>query len=343
MKRSFILTLHVGFWLCYCLLVLLLLGVFFRNNADEEQVNYYFGLIFRMAVVPSAIGFYLFYVWVFSAYVRTRNLWSSVGYALLGAILAASVGYIGVTSRYGTACLSKTGSVLGGFLLMAFAAFVSGVVALVIRGFITWYSEIKVKEALVQKNHEMELALIKSQLDPHFLFNTINNIDVLILKNATAASSYLNQLSDIMRFMLYETKTDVIPLSKEVEYMEKYIALQKIRTANPNYIHFSVEGSLYGKTIAPMSLIPFVENAFKHTGNKKLDHAISVAICSRENAIEFICKNRTNPHKTSLSDANGLGNELIRKRLNLLYADRHTLAISQQENQYQVQLTIKTP
>jgi len=340
MKRSLIITLHVGFWLCYCLLILLLLGVFFRNNADEERVNYYFGLIFWMAVVPSAIGFYLFYFLVFSTYVRTRSLWVSVGYALLGAMLAAGVGYVGVTSRYGTACLGKTGSVLGGFLLIAFASFVSGVVALVIRGFITWYSEIKLKEALVQKNHEMELALIKSQLDPHFLFNTINNIDVLILKNAAAASSYLNQLSDIMRFMLYETKTDVIPLAKEVEYIEKYIALQKIRTANPNYIQFSVEGSLYGKTIAPMVLIPFVENAFKHTGNKKLDQAISVTIRSREKAIEFVCKNRINAHKTGLSEANGLGNGLIRKRLNLLYAERHTLIISQQENHYYVQLTI---
>lgn len=343
MKRSLIITLHVGFWLCYCLLVLLLLGVFFRDNADEERVNYYFGLVFRMAVVPSAIGFYLFYFLVFSTYVRTRSLWLSVGYALLGAMVAAGVGYVGVTSRYGTACLSKTGSVVNGFLLIAFAAFVSGVVALVIRGFITWYSEIKLKEALVQKNHEMELALIKSQLDPHFLFNTINNIDVLILKNATAASAYLNQLSDIMRFMLYETKTDAIPLTKEVEYIEKYIALQKIRTANPNYIHFSVEGSLSGKSIAPMSLIPFVENAFKHTGNKKMDQAISVAICSREKAIEFVCKNRINTHKTGLSGGNGLGNELIRKRLNLLYADRHTLAVSQQESLYHVQLTITIP
>ncbi|WP_338870418.1 sensor histidine kinase [Spirosoma sp. SC4-14] len=343
MKRSLIIGLHAGFWLCYCLLILLMLGVFFQNNAEEQRVNYYFGLIFRMAVVPSVIGFYLFYFLVFSTYVRTRKLWIAIGYALLGSILAASVGYVGVASRYGTACLSKTGSALGGFLLITFVAFVSGVVALVIQGFITWFSEIKLKEALAQKNHEMELALIKSQLDPHFLFNTINNIDVLILKNAAAASSYLNQLSDIMRFMLYETKTNVIPLTKEVEYIEKYIALQKIRTTNQGYISFLVEGSLGGKTIAPMVLIPFIENAFKHTGNKKLENAISVSICSREKSIEFSCKNRINPNKTSLSNANGLGNELIRKRLNLLYPERHTLAISQQGNLYQVQLTITNP
>ena len=87
-------------------------------------------------------------------------------------------------------------------------------------------------------------------MDPHFLFNTINNIDVLILKNATKASNYLNKLSDIMRFMLFETKTDKILLSKEIEYIDKYIALQKIRTANSNYVNFRVKGIPNGKTIA---------------------------------------------------------------------------------------------
>ena len=124
-------------------------------------------------------------------------------------------------------------------IVMTFIGLICGIVALVIKGFITWFNEIKLKEALKEKNHEMEMALIKSQLDPHLLFNTINNIDALILKDAVAASDYLNKLSDIMRFMLYETKPDKILLSKEIEYIEKYIALQKIRTANRNYVHFT--------------------------------------------------------------------------------------------------------
>ena len=88
------------------------------------------------------------------------------------------------------------------------------------QGFITWIDEINMKEELSLKNNEIELALVKSQLDPHFLFNTINNIDVLISKNATAASNYLNKLSEIMRFMLYETKTEKIFLAKELLYIE---------------------------------------------------------------------------------------------------------------------------
>ena len=89
---------------------------------------------------------------------------------------------------------------------MTFIGSICGSVALVIKGFITWYNEIKLKEMLKEKNFEMEMALVKSQLDPHLLFNTINNIDALILKDAVTASDYLNKLSDIMRFILYETK-----------------------------------------------------------------------------------------------------------------------------------------
>ena len=138
----------------------------------------------------------------------------------------------------------------------------------------------------------MEMALIKSKLDPHLLFNTINNIDALILKDAVEASNYLNKLSDIMRFMLYETMAEKILLSQEIEYIEKYIALQKIRTANVNYVHFTVTGNIGNKFIAPMVFIPFIENAFKHTNNKKLENAITVNIIITDKTIQLVCENK---------------------------------------------------
>jgi two-component system, LytTR family, sensor kinase len=182
--------------------------------------------------------------------------------------------------------------------------------------------------------------LVKSQLDPHFLFNTINNIDILILKNATQASDYLNKLSDIMRFMLYETKTDRISLSSELEYIKKYIELQKIRTANSNYIKLSVTGTCEGKTIAPMVFIPFIENAFKHTTNKKLEHAITISISIEENVISFICENKYNTTSKKEQENNGLGNDLIQKRLNLIYPEKHKLNIINQNGLYSVYLVI---
>jgi len=225
-------------------------------------------------------------------------------------------------------------------MVMTLIGVICGIVALVIKGFVTWFNEIKLKEALKEKNYEMEMALIKSQLDPHLLFNTINNIDALILKDRVAASDYLNKLSDIMRFMLYETKPIQILLSKEIEYIEKYIALQKIRTSNSDYVHLTITGNIGSKQIAPMIFIPFIENAFKHANNKKLENAISIEISVMAQKIQFRCENKFDSKPSARQPDSGLGNELIQKRLNLIYAEKHMLEVTKTEDLYSVNLTI---
>jgi LytS/YehU family sensor histidine kinase len=212
---------------------------------------------------------------------------------------------------------------------------------MVIKGFITWYNEIKLKQMLTEKNHAMEMALIKAQLDPHLLFNTINNIDTLILRDPVAASDYLNKLSDIMRFVLYETKAEKISLSHEIAYIQKYIDLQKIRTSNADYVKFDVSGTIGGKQIAPMVFIPFIENAFKHTNNKKVENAIFVNIIAKDTAIQLICENRYDAKagRPAKQDG-GLGNELVQKRLDLIYKGKHELHVKKTEDLYSVNLTI---
>jgi LytS/YehU family sensor histidine kinase len=222
---------------------------------------------------------------------------------------------------------------------MTLVGLICGIVALVIRGFITWFEEIKLKQMLKEKNHEMEMALIKSQLDPHLLFNTINNIDSLILKDAVAASDYLNKLSDIMRFVLYETKTDKILLAQEIEYIGKYIALQKIRTSNETYVNFAVTGVVGSKRIAPMVFIPFIENAFKHTHNKKLENAITIDIFIKDETIQLICENKYDSNSVKQT-VGGLGNELVKKRLDLIYKEKHTLEVHSNDQLYSINLII---
>jgi LytS/YehU family sensor histidine kinase len=285
---------------------------------------------------------------LFPQYLQQKKILLSIIYGILISAGAALIGYILI--RY----FIESGRIIdmdqGGkngrstavrvIIVMTFIGMVCGIVALVIKGFITWFNEIKLKEALKEKNHEMELALIKSQLDPHLLFNTINNIDALILKDTVAASDYLNKLSDIMRFMLYETKPDQILLSKEIEYIEKYIALQKIRTANSNYVHFTITGNADGKQIAPMIFIPFIENAFKHTNNKKLENAISIDISVKTREIQFRCENKFDSKPSVQQPDSGLGNQLIQKRLNLIYPEKHILQVNKTDDLYSVNLTI---
>jgi LytS/YehU family sensor histidine kinase len=187
------------------------------------------------------------------------------------------------------------------------------------------------------------MALVKSQLNPHFLFNTLNNIDVLIEKDAAKASEYLNKLSDIMRFMLYETKTEQISLQKEWAYIEKYIELQKIRTTSTDFAVYSLQGELAATQIAPMTLIPFIENAFKHAEGIKENNTISIHIQVKNNTLFFECKNRYLQNTAINTDIGGLGNNIVIKRLELLYPSRHLLQITDNEGLYTVQLSINLP
>lgn len=303
--------------------------------------------IMLFSFIPSFISYWLYYLILFPKYLQQKNIFLSILFGILISAAAAVVGYI--TLRY----FIESGRIIdmdeGGkngrttfvpvLIVMTIIGVISGGVALIIKGFITWFNEIKLKEKLREKSHEMEMALIKSQLDPHLLFNTINNIDTLILKDAVVASAYLNKLSDILRFVLYETAAPKIQLSQEIEYIEKYIDLQKIRTANETYAHFSINGVIGNKRIAPMVFIPFIENAFKHTNNKKIENAITINIHIKDETIQLLCENKFNS-KPEKQTNGGLGNALVQKRLNLLYNGKHSLEVNKTDELYSVNLII---
>lgn len=352
MKKSFVILLHIGFWLCYCILVVIILAVYYRinTNAVNQMARLMNALknILLFAFIPSVISYFLYYFILFPKYLQQKKYLLSLGIGILISVGAAIVSYIllrffiesGMVADMDNGGKNGRSTAFTVIMVMTFIGMICGVVALVIKGFITWFTEIKLKEALKEKNYEMEMALVKSQLDPHLLFNTINNIDALILKDAVTASDYLNRLSDIMRFILYETKTDKILLSREIEYIDKYIALQKIRTANQNYVHFEVFGHPGDRQIAPMVFIPFMENAFKHTNNKKLEHAIRVHIVIGEETTQLICENRFDPKQKTEQGNGGLGNMLIEKRLNLIYNGKHRLEVTKTNESYKINLSI---
>lgn len=346
MKKSVVLFVHIGYWLCYLILIGVILAVLFgsKENPDPERIEEVFTTIILFALIPSVISFYGNYYLVFPRINKQKDYFITILLEIVIPLFAGLVGYSALYEYHGNQCLSgaegEETDPVALTLFIAFIAFISGVISLVIRGFITWSQELKLKESLKQKTHEMEMALVKSQLDPHFLFNTINNIDVLIIKDAEEASNYLNKLSDIMRFMLIETKTEEIPLEKEIEYIEKYIELQKIRTSNENYINYSVLGNPNEKLVSPMIFIPFIENAFKHTTNKKIDNAIDIKIRIADNKVVLECINKTDPNRKTEQECNGLGNQLIQKRLNLAYPMSHELIVKNEGNLYSVHLSI---
>jgi len=341
-KKSIVIVIHAGFWSAYFFLLFVIVAAATNGFSSGISPIYIAKVGFSFVILPSLITFYLFYFYLFPKYIKANKIGLSFVYGIFFSISSALIGGLFLTLLLGLSIMFKggVGSFISELITMTLIGLVAGVTGIIIKGFITWYDELKLKEELNLKNHQIELALVKAQLDPHFLFNTINNIDALILKDQQVASDYLNKLSDILRFMLFEIKTEKIALSKEIEYVEKYIDLQKIRTTNDNFVRFTLSGKMENQMIAPMILIPFIENAFKHTNNKKTEDALIISIVIDNKKIVFECQNKHNENNNSETKYNGLGNDLIRKRIALLYPEKHNLSITNQNNCYNVKLTL---
>jgi LytS/YehU family sensor histidine kinase len=232
----------------------------------------------------------------------------------------------------------ETTDYLSCFLFYLFFAFIGGL----FRAFFKWIEQSKQKDNLEKQNMKSELALLKQQINPHFLFNTLNNVDSLINENNPKASLALNNLSDIMRYMIYDSEREKVPLKEEVAYIESYISLQKLRVANESKITFDLSGNIDSKQIAPMLLITFIENAFKHSSLRKTENSIIIRLDVLENQINFSCINSLYNSPVKKDESKGIGLELIKKRLELIYPKSYELKIDQNKQNFAVELKIKT-
>ncbi len=196
-------------------------------------------------------------------------------------------------------------------------------------------------EKLARQNLQSELALLKNQINPHFLFNTLNNIDSLIKSNPGKASETLLKLSDILRYMIYDTNVSRVSLSDEISHIESYIDLQKIQYSNSELVTLSVRGKPGNTSIAPMLYIPFVENAFKHCTDKGTRAAIRITFIIDDKSVKFESVNLSDKARRINKDgASGVGLSIVRRRLELIYPGRHTLNIKEEHNTFTVSLSV---
>ncbi|HYG02734.1 MAG TPA: sensor histidine kinase [Chryseosolibacter sp.] len=197
------------------------------------------------------------------------------------------------------------------------------------------------KEQLEKQAVEAELYYLKSQINPHFLFNTLNNIHTLVYKQAATAPEAVLRLASLMRYMIYESNAHTVPLSKELDYLHDYIGLQQLRYKNSPVVDMKITGDTDACYIAPLLFIHFLENAYEHSPGRLEPGDILVKIHVKENTLIFICQNPVAPkQETSLDEPGGIGLPNIRKRLQLLYPDTHTLEITDAGERYAVTLGI---
>lgn len=194
-----------------------------------------------------------------------------------------------------------------------------------------------------QKDKEAELKLLKAQLNPHFLFNTLNNLYGLSVLKSDKLPSLMLKLSDLLRYSLYDTKEEEVPLTKEITYLENYISLEKIRLEDKTEITFKKTGIFNTQKIAPMLLIVFVENAFKHL-NKEGKSTVKIHVESTDKKLTFTCNNTFDKEEVKKiqleTSKSGIGLQNAKKRLDLIYTNNYRLEIFEKENFYCVSLEL---
>lgn len=205
-----------------------------------------------------------------------------------------------------------------------------------------WFETQKIKAELENQNKTSELALLRSQINPHFLFNTLNNIDALVISDSEKASDAIIKLSEIMRYMLYESSDEKVPLEKEVNYLKSYISLQLLRLKDQEFAKFEIRGDLRGRKVAPMLFVPFVENAFKHGIKSVGSPGIMIILTPEEDMIKFEVENFIHPDKNTEKDSSsGIGLNNVSRRLGLIYPGLHTLTAQEKGNKFRVELILR--
>lgn len=204
-----------------------------------------------------------------------------------------------------------------------------------------WYSDQKTTKDLQQEQLQTELKFLKSQINPHFLFNSLNNLYALTLSKSDSAPEVVLRLSNILRYILYESNEGYVSVRKEMEHVKDYVAVEKLRLGMGVTIDIDIDDAIQDDPVEPMLFLTLVENAFKHSEDILPEKRfIRIHAKSLETGFRFLIENTFSPSKRD-SETGGIGLENIKKRLNLIYPNQHDIKSSTADGVYRVDLIIK--
>jgi hypothetical protein len=339
MSKKKITCIHVFIWL-FAIFANLPYATIDQASSPKQIVSNIIAFVYLMIV------FYLFYLVMVPFFLNRKKLNLFFGLSFLIVLIMPFFGYtILFLSRalfegtfhnfYRNYSLKMHMS--GYFPVLTAAVFGSffGVI-------IYWFKTLNQQAELDRQKLAVELDLLKSKLNPHFLFNTLNNIDSLIGQNPEEASSALIRLSDMMRYLTYETSSEVVDLNKEIGYLRNFIELHRMRIKTPEDIRFETEGDL-NVMISPALFVPLIENAFKFGSFRNRKPCVDIKLKSENGIVNLEISNyyeiRTD---VTNSGHSGSGIPNLKKRLDLTYPGKHQLIIDPGDLLYRVQLIIDT-
>ncbi|MDP4150081.1 MAG: histidine kinase [Bacteroidota bacterium] len=330
--------LHVLFWLAYYLFYCL---VVIYGMYHVQVLSFYLQLL-PFFPFDIALVYFNFYVLI-PRFLSTRR-YGYYGLSLFAAILVgATVNLLlkKMWAHYGSILWAMSSEIsfpnVGGAILERF--YLLGPTT-AIKLALDWVKSQQLMKEKEKQYLETELNFLKAQIQPHFFFNTLNNLYSLTLKKSDLAPDVVLKLSDLMSYMLYESNTPKVPLQKEIAYLRNFVDLEKLRFGGRLTVSWTVEGPVEQVSIPPMILILFVENSFKH-GVKDNIHKINIDIVLKveKDSLFFSIKNPMSPDRVPVGPA-GIGLKNVKRRLEILYGGNYTLDMTEQDREYVVSLKI---
>jgi Putative regulator of cell autolysis len=340
-------SLHVLFWAVYVPLNAVLNCILAGAPLEENFHEAFIGEIFSLPV-KLLLTYFVFY-YVIPLYLDRSKIWKLVGLLLL-AFAVATVLYRLETAYvfYPIFRPGLTYNMLNpkGLLLTEFDLFITLAAAVTIKMIRVHYKSLEYEQELLREKLQSELGFLRAQTNPHFLFNTLNNLYVLARKKSDKTPDAIMMLSKIMRFVLYDCRAPRIAVADEAKVIKDYIELEKLRYNTRLSVDYEEDMDNPSTSIAPLLLLPFVENSFKHgaggtTGNVQ----ISINIRLKDQKLDFMVKNTLDPEgdhsKNSSAETGGIGLQNVRRQLDLVYPEQHTLDISVDDDFFTAKLHIE--
>jgi two-component system LytT family sensor kinase len=224
------------------------------------------------------------------------------------------------------------------FLSSLFTSTIFVLLSILLKFSVDWFLNERIQRDLENQRLTAELAFLKSQINPHFLFNSLNSIYSLAYQHSENTPGAILKLSEIMRYMLYECNDNKVDLSKELQYLQNYIDLQKIRFGHKAYIDFKVDGLVTDQKIVPLLLIAFIENAFKHGIANDAMSPITMFVNVNQQHMQFYIQNKK--HSNNRDPIGGIGLNNVKRRLDLLYPGKYNLDIRDENDTYTCELSL---
>ena len=353
-KIIFLVIGHLAFWLVSFYLITRIFGISTveiiqeENNGIEEKVlvtfDHKFALATAITIALCAIIFYTNIFFFLKQYLRDRRNKDYVFKIVMLICIAVAAnailnGYInyGIKDRREVFLFPSFGLHMGLFIFYT-------VISIAYTFTLEWYKNEKLRSQIAEEKLSTELNFLKSQINPHFLFNTLNNLYSIAQKyEVEEISTGISGLSNLMRYMLYESNAEYVSLTKEVKYIESFIEIQQLRHDDDDelIVNFEKKGDFSSVLIAPMILLPFVENAFKHGFSLSENSIIDLFLEVKDSRIHFRAKNKAFKQHTFSDKSSGIGLENVKRRLDLIYPDRHELNITQKDFTFKVDLSIE--